>query len=146
MDKYREILMYTISTISKIYLVYVAVLVFVLIFSLIVKTKKLRNTMLGLLMCTLIIYAILIVPRFYDLKNDSFIKVENAKIMLTDMYTVSTNIMFFGHAEIVPFDGRTIEVSGTDFIVIPSDELDKECYRNVVYAKYSRQLIAMEFS
>lgn len=146
MEKYREILMYTISIISKIYLVYVVVLVLALIFSIIIKAKKVRNATLGLLICTVIIYTVLVVPRFYDLQNDSFIKVENAKIKLNDMYTVSTNIMFFGHAEIIQFNGKTIEVSGTDFIEIPPSESDKEYYKNVVYAKHSRQLIAIEFS
>lgn len=144
MESYRDILIYTISAISKIYLVYTAILVLVLVFSLIIKSKKVRNVMLVLLICTLITYSVLVIPRFYDLHNNSFINIEDATITLDDMYTVSTNIMFFGFASIVTCDGKTIEVLGTDFFEFPSSKLNEQYCGDIVYAKYSRQLISIE--
>ena len=144
MEKYRDILMYTISAITKTYLVYAAALACILIFSLIVKSKKVRNAMLVLLLCVLTTYSILVIPRYLDLRDDSFVEVENASIMIDDFYTYSTDNMFFGHANIFQPDGKTIEVSGTDFFEFPpTDELE-EFYGDIVYAKRSHQLIAME--
>lgn len=144
MEKYRDILIYTISAISKIYLVYVAVLVSLLVLSLIIKKRKLRNAMLIFLACTIVVYAILVVPRFIDLHSNSFIKVENATIERDDYYNFSTDNLFFGHGNIFQVDGKTIEVSGTDlFEFPPTDELE-EFYGDIVYAKRSHQLIAME--
>ena len=144
MEKYRDILMYTISAITKTYLVYAVVLVCILVFSLIFKKKKIRNAMLVFLMCTLITYSILVIPRCLDLRDDSFIEVKNASITIDDFYTPSTDNMFFGHANIFQLDGKTIEVSGTDFFEFPpTDELE-EFYGDIVYAKRSHQLIAME--
>ena len=144
MENYADTLMYTISAITKIYLVYVAILFCVLVFSLIFKRKKVRNAMLILLLCTLTTYSILVIPRYLDLRDDSFIEVENASIMINDFYTFSTDNLFFGHANIFQADGKTIEVSGTDFFEFPpTDELE-EFYGNIVYAERSHQLIAME--
>ena len=143
MEEYRDMLIYTISVISKIYLVVAVVIGIILVFGLIIKSKKVRNAMLVFLACILITYAILVVPRFYDLHNDSFVKVENASIIPDDFYTYSTDIMFFGHADIILSDGETIEVSGTDFFEFSSIEME-ECYGDVVFAKYSRQLISIE--
>lgn len=145
MEEYRDILTHTISIITKTYLVYAAVLTLVLVLGLIIKSKKIRNAMLGLLMCTLITYAILVVPRLYDLHNNSFVKVKNATIMFDEMYTVKTDMLFFGHANIVHYDGKTISVSGTDFLEFPAYDLYQKYYGDIVYAKYSHQLIAMEW-
>ena len=144
MEKYRDILMYTISAITKIYLVYAAVLACILIFSLIIKSKKVRNAMFVLLLCVLTTYSILVVPRYLDLRDDSFIEVENVSVMIDDSYNYSTDNLFFGHAIIFQADGKTIEVSGTDFFeFLTTDELE-EFYGNIVYAKRSHQLIEME--
>lgn len=144
MEKYRDVLTITISVITKTYLVYAAVLMCVLIFSFIIKKKKLRNTMLVLILCTLIAYAILVVPRFLDLHNDSFVKVENSTLIKDEMTTDSTNIIFYGSAYIVSSDGKSIQVSGTDFFEVPPYVQYEQYYGDIVYAKYSRQLITME--
>ena len=62
MEKYRDILMYTISAITKTYLVYATIFVVILVFSLIFKRKKVRNAMLIFLLCTIVVYSILVVP------------------------------------------------------------------------------------
>ena len=144
MEKYRDILIYTISAITKTYLVYIAALTCVLVFSLIMKRKKVRNAMLVFLICTLITYSILVVPRCLDLRDDSFIKVENASITLDDFYRLSTDIGFFGFANIVSSNGKTVEVSGTNFFEWPSADELEQFYGDIVYAKHSRQLISME--
>lgn len=143
MEEYRGMLIYTISVISKMYLVYATVIGVILVLSLIFKSKKVRNAMLIFLACTLIVYAFLVVPRFYDLHNDSFVKVENVSVIPEDFYTYSTDMMFFGHADIILPGGETLEVSGTDFFEFPSVETE-ECYDEIVYAKHSRQLISVK--
>ena len=144
MEKYRDILIYTISAITKTYLVYIAVLTCVLVFSLIMKRKKVRNAMLAFLICTLITYSILVVPRCLDLRDDSFIEVKYASVMIDDFYNYSTDNLFFGHANIFQANGKTIEVSGTDFFEFPPTYELEEFYGNIIYAKRSHQLIAME--
>ena len=144
MENYADTLMYTISAITKTYLVYATAFVVILVFSLIFKRKKVRNAMLAFLMCTLITYSILVVPRCLDLRDDSFIKVENATITLDDFYRFSTDIRFFGFANIVCSDGKTVEVTGTDFFEWPSSDELEEFYGDIVYAKRSRQLVAMK--
>ena len=144
MEKYRDILMYTISAITKTYLVYAAVLLCILVFSLIIKSKKVRNAVLVFILCTLTAYAVLVVPRYLDLRDESFVKVENATVMMDNSYTFSTDNLFFGHANIFLTDGKTINVSGTDFFEFPSSDELEQFYGDIVYAKRSRQLIAME--
>ena len=144
MEKYTDILLYTISSISKIYLAYASVFVCLLVLSLIMKKRKMRNAMLIFLLCTIVVYSILVVPRFIDLHSNSFIKIENATIERDDFYNFNSDNLFFGHANIFQPDGKTIEVSGTDFFEFPpTDELE-EFYGDIVYAKRSHQLIAME--
>ena len=92
----------------------------------------------------MIVYSILVIPRFLDLRDDSFIKTENATIKIDNSYTFSTDNLFFGFANIFQVDGKTIEVSGTDFFEFPpTDELEQFC-GDIVYAKCSHQLIALE--
>ena len=144
MEKYRDILMYTISAITKTYLVYATIFVVILVFSLIFKRKKVRNAMLIFLLCTIVVYSILVVPRFIDLHSNSFIKIENATIERDDFYNFNSDNLFFGHANIFAADGRTIAVSGIDLFELPSTDELEQFYGDIVYAKRSRQLIAME--
>ena len=74
----------------------------------------------------------------------SFIKVEKATITLDDFYRFSTEISFFGFANILCSDGKTVEVSGTDFFEWPSSDELEQFYGDIIYVKRSHQLIAME--
>lgn len=152
MEDYREILLYTISIITKTYFVYMLSIVIALILCFIFKNKakvrKIRNGLLAVLVCVLIAYSVLFIPRYIDLKNDSYIKVEEAALSIDETNTIknSGSIMFYGYADVFLKDGGSIKVFGINFFEFPTSDPYEKYYGDIVYAKHSRQIIAVETS
>ena len=152
METYNEILTDIILWVSKIYAVLFGVLIIALILCLLLKkkfnTKYLTIVVAGFLLCEIASYMIFSVPRVIDLKNESYVTVENSTLILdtSNNNPKGSNVMFFGYAHIMPENGKSIRVSGINYFDLTGiNELDPEdyCY-DIVYAEHSHQLIDME--
>lgn len=95
-------------------------------------------------MCLSAIFVL--VPRLIDLKQNTFVTIENGKLVIdeTNVLKNSGSIMFYGYADAFKSDGSSTKLLGVNFFEWPSAEPNQEYYGNIVYAKYSRQLIALE--
>ena len=152
METYNAILTAVIITVSKVYAVFFGILVFALILSLLLKkkfnTKYLTIVVTGFLLCEIVAYTFFAVPRVIDLKNESYVTVENSTLILdpSNNNPKGSNVMFFGYAHIMPENGKSIRVSGIDYFDLTGiNEIDPEdCCYNIVYAEHSHQLIDME--
>ena len=152
MEAYNEILTDIILWVSKIYAVIFGVLIVALILCLLLKkkfnTKYLTMVVACFLTCEIAAYLFFAVPRFADLKNESYVTVKNATLILdpSNNNPKGSNVMFFGYAHIMQKNEKSIRVSGIDYFDLSGiNELDSEdyCY-NIVYAEKSHQLIDMK--
>ena len=152
MEAYNEILTDIILWVSEIYAVFFGILVFALILCLLLKkkfnTKYLTIVVAGFLVCEIAAYLFFAVPRFADLKSESYITVENATLIPdpSNNNPKGSNVMFFGYAHIMQKNEKSIRVSGINYFDLTGiNELDYEDYCfNIVYAEKSHQLIDMK--
>lgn len=150
MDLYKDTLQHIIEIIAKSYTVITVVNLCALFFSLALKnkfkTKKISITLMVILICVCLSASIVLVPRLIDLKQSTFVTIENGKLLIdeTNVLKNSGSIMFYGYADAFNNDGSSIKLLGVNFFEWPSTEPNQEYYGNIVYAKYSRQLIALE--
>ena len=152
MDKYIKTLEYTIEVIAKTYMVIILVLLCTLFLCLILKnkfnTRKISMILTILLICAFLSAGVLLGPRLIDLKQNSFVTIENGRLLVDDTNSVSSggSIMFYGFADAFTKDGSSTRLLGINFFELPSAEPNQEFYGDIVYAKYSRQIIALEES
>lgn len=150
MDLYRDTLQNIIEIIAKTYTVITLVNLCALFFSFVLKnkfnTKKISITLTVILICVCLSAIFVLVPRLIDLKQNTFVTIENGKLVIdeTNVLKNSGSIMFYGYADAFKSDGSSTKLLGVNFFEWPSAEPNQEYYGNIVYAKYSRQLIALE--
>lgn len=150
MDLYRDTLQHIIEIIAKSYIVITLVNLCALFFSFVLKnkfnTKKISITLTVILICVCLSASFVLVPRLIDLKQNTFVTIENGKLVIdeTNVLKNSGSIMFYGYADAFKSDGSSTKLLGVNFFEWPSTEPNQEYYGNIVYAKYSRQLIALE--
>lgn len=150
MDLYRDTLQNIVEIIAKTYTVITLVNLCALFFSFVLKnkfnTKKISITLTVILICVCLSASFILVPRLIDLKQNTFVTIENGKLVIdeTNVLKNSGSIMFYGYADAFKSDGSSTKLLGVNFFEWPSAEPNQEYYGNIVYAKYSRQLIALE--
>lgn len=150
MDLYRDTLQNIIEIIAKSYIVITLVNLCALFFSFVLKnkfnTKKISITLTVILICVCLSASFVLVPRLIDLKQNTFVTIENGKLVIdeTNVLKNSGSIMFYGYADAFKSDGSSTKLLGVNFFEWPSAEPNQEYYGNIVYAEYSRQLIALE--
>lgn len=150
MDLYRDTLQHIIEIIAKSYIVIILVNLCALFFSFVLKnkfnTKKISITLTVILICVCLSASFVLVPRLIDLKQNTFVTIENGKLVIdeTNVLKNSGSIMFYGYADAFKSDGSSTKLLGVNFFEWPSTEPNQEYYGNIVYAEYSRQLIALE--
>lgn len=150
MDLYRDTLQHIIEIIAKSYIVIILVNLCALFFSFVLKnkfnTKKIIITLTVILICVCLSASFVLVPRLIDLKQNTFVTIENGKLVIdeTNVLKNSGSIMFYGYADAFKSDGSSTKLLGVNFFEWPSTESNQEYYGNIVYAEYSRQLIALE--
>ena len=81
----------------------------------------------------------IVLPRVRDVKNDSFVVVENAKLQYNndDGFTLGSGSLYCSN-------GETIDVNGLDYFSFSNPDPDSLVYGTFVYGKYSKQLIYVE--
>ncbi len=147
--KYTEILENIIEIIVKSYAVIISVNLAVLIVTTALKNKfnfkKIRTFLTVVLICACLSASIVLVPRFIDLQQNSFITIENARLSIDETNTLrnSGSIMFYGIADAFYSDGNSIKIYGVNFFELSPNPYE-EYYGDIVYAKHSRQLIAIK--
>lgn len=151
MELYRETLQYIIVTIAKSYAVIISVNLVALIATLVLKKKfnikKIRNLLIAILICACLSAGFVLIPRVIDLKQNSFVTLENGKLFVgsTNSISVGGSIMFYGFADAFSADGNSVKLTGINFFDLPqSPNPNQEYYGDIVYAEHSRQLIAVE--
>lgn len=152
MELYDETLIYTITTITKMYAINLGLVLIAFVVCLLLKKriniKRPIQILIGIFLCGLVSYLLLIVPRVVDLKNSEYIRVENSTLIVDQFNNnpKGSNVMFFGYAHIMPKNGRSIRVNGIDFFDLSNiKNIDTAIYNyDIIYAKHSHQLIAME--
>lgn len=146
---YKETLEYIIGTIAKSYAVIISVNLAALVASIALKNKfnlkKIRILLSVILICACLSASLVLIPRIVDLKQNSFVTIEDARLSIdeTNVLKNSGSIMFYGYADAFSADGNSIKIYGVNFFELSQNPYE-EYYGNIVYAKYSRQLIAIE--
>lgn len=149
MDNYREILISTILLILKIYgtilAILGAILLILLIFKKYEKAQKFIKLTIVSLICTIIICVIQIFPRLFDLSQNSFVKINNSELIITDTNSVawSGSVSFGGYSYAVPKNKNEksvflIGITYTDISLVKGQTGD------IIYAKHSHQIITIE--
>lgn len=150
MDIYRDTLEYIIGVIIKSYAVIISVNLVALIICTVLKNKfnlkKIRVLLTVILICASLSAGLVLVPRLVDLNQSAFITIEDGKLSVdeTNVLKNSGSIMFYGSADAFSSDGNSIKLMGINFFELSSSDPYQEYYGDIVYAKYSRQLIAIE--
>ncbi|MBR3995069.1 MAG: hypothetical protein IKI97_07290 [Clostridia bacterium] len=148
-EAYKETLEYIIETIAKSYTVILSVNLVALIACVLLKNKynlkKIRVLLIVILICASFCFTLVLVPRVVDLQQSNYITIEDAKLVVdeTNVLKNSGSIMFYGIADAFPKEGKSIKVLGVNFFEL-SQNPKEEYYGDIVYAKYSRQLIAVK--
>ena len=88
----------------------------------------------------LVISAIFIIgPRVRDVKNDTYVVVENAKLLYNndDGWSLGSGVVCYP-------DGKMVDVRGVGFFSFSEPSNDAEYYGRIIYGKHSKQLIYIE--
>lgn len=148
-EAYRETLEHIIGIILKSYAAILLVNLVALIASVILKNKfnlkKIRNLLIVILICSSFCATLVLVPRVVDLQQNNFVTIENGKLTVdeTNVLKNSGSIIFYGLGDAFSSNGNSIKLLGINFFELPPNPYE-EYYGDIVYAKYSRQLIAIE--
>lgn len=151
MDAYREILEHIIYATVKSHIIVASGLVVIAIICFLLKKKF--NTK-EIVKWSLIIAAVIClkagvqtIPAVIDLKQNSFVTIEDGRLVPYRSSNHRFNaVAEFNQGEAYAIDksGNSVGVCGTDFFDALSDKDVQEIYGDIVYAKHSGQLIAVE--
>ncbi len=151
MELYRETLEYIIGIIAKSYAVIISVNLIALIATVALKNKfnlkKIKALLTVILICACLSASIVLIPRVVDLKQNSFVTVENGKLSVGSTNSTSSggSIMFYGFADAFSADGNSVKLTGINFFELSQrPNSNQEYYGDIVYAEHSHQLIAVE--
>lgn len=150
MQDYIEFLKSTTITIAKSNaLIFSLLLVFLIIVLLFRKKYNVRNIIkaISVLLSAIVIESgFLLIPRVIDIKQESFVIIENANLVVdsTNSTYEDGSIMFYGTAYIIDSQGKSNYVLGLNFFDLSSMDPNKDYYGTAVYAEHSKQLIEFE--
>lgn len=151
LEAYRDTLEYIIGVIAKSYAVIILVNLVALIVSIVLKNKfdlkKIRVALSGILICICLSASVVLIPRLIDLNQNAFTKIEDGRLFVGSTNSIGSggSIMFYGYADAFSADGNSVRLTGINFFDLPqSPDPNQEYSGNIIYAKYSHQLIAVE--
>lgn len=149
MDVYRDTLEHIIGIIVKSYAVILSVNVIALVVCILLKKrfklKKIITLLTVVVICICLSASLVLVPRVIDLNKNAYIIVEDGKLLIdeTNVLKNSGSIMFYGYADVFYPDGNSVKIFGVNFFELSQNPYE-EYHGDIVYTKYSRQLIAIE--
>ena len=151
MDAYREILKHIIYATVKSHIIVASVLVVIAIICFLLKkkfnTEEIVKWSLIIAAVTCLKAGAQTVPAIIDLKQNSFVIIEDGRLVPYKNSNPRLDLIAKlnqGEAYAIDKSGYSVGVCGTYFFDALSDEDTQEIYGDVVYAKHSRQLIAVE--
>lgn len=111
-------------------------------------TKKIKSILCTLLAVVVVECGILLIPRAIDIKQESFVIVQNAELSIeaTNSTYDDGSVMFYGYGYIIDSENNSELVFGLNFFDLSSINKEKLKNGKAVYAKHSRQLISFNSS
>lgn len=151
MERYIDFLSRNIWIIVKFNLVILGILLLFLLTTLLLrmryeKLSKMLKPLLIIICLTVLECGILITPRIYDIKQQSFVVVENGSFYLeaTNSTYEDGSIMFYGVGRVKDESGKETIVLGVNFFDLTNVNSYDKYNATVVYAKHSRQVVELE--
>lgn len=150
MEKYIDFLTNNIWIIVKTNLVIIGVLLLIALIGFLFRKRfeKLSKMLKPLLIfICLIVFecGILIIPRIYDIKQQSFVVVENGSFYLeaTNSTYEDGSIMLYGVGRVKDEFGKETMVLGVNFFDLTNINSYNQYNATVVYAEHSRQVVEL---
>lgn len=150
MEKYIDFLTNNIWIIVKTNLVIIGVLLLIALIGFLFRKRfeKLSKMLKPLLIIiSLIVFecGILIIPRIYDIKQQSFVVVENGSFYLdaTNSTFEDGSIMLYGVGRVKDEFGKETMVLGVNFFDLTNINSYNQYNATVVYAEHSRQVVEL---
>lgn len=150
MEKYIDFLTNNIWIIVKTNLVIIGVLLLIALIEFLFRKRfeKLSKMLKPLLIIICLIVfecGILIIPRIYDIKQQSFVVVENGSFYLeaTNSTYEDGSIMLYGVGRVKDEFGKETMVLGVNFFDLTNINSYNQYNATVVYAEHSRQVVEL---
>lgn len=150
MEKYIDFLTNNIWIIVKTNLVIIGVLLLIALIGFLFRKRfeKLSKMLKPLLIIICLIVfecGILIIPRIYDIKQQSFVVVENGSFYLeaTNSTYEDGSIMLYGVGRVKDEFGKETMVLGVNFFDLTNINSYNQYNATVVYAEHSRQVVEL---
>ena len=150
MEKYIDFLTNNIWIIVKTNLVIIGVLLLIALIGFLFRKRfeKLSRMLKPLLIIIFLIVfecGILIIPRIYDIKQQSFVVVENGSFYLdaTNSTYEDGSIMLYGVGRVKDEFGKETMVLGVNFFDLTNINSYNQYNATVVYAEHSRQVVEL---
>lgn len=150
MEKYIDFLTNNIWIIVKTNLVIIGVLLLIALIGFLFRKRfeKLSKMLKPLLIIICLIVfecGILIIPRIYDIKQQSFVVVENGSFYLeaTNSTYEDGSIMLYGVGRVRDEFGKETMVLGVNFFDLTNINSYNQYNATVVYAEHSRQVVEL---
>ena len=150
MEKYIDFLTNNIWIIVKTNLVIIGVLLLIALIGFLFRKRfeKLSKMLKPLLIIICLIVfecGILIIPRIYDIKQQSFVVVENGSFYLeaTNSTYEDGSIMLYGVGRVKDEFGKETMVLGVNFFDLTNINSYNHYNATVVYAEHSRQVVEL---
>lgn len=150
MEKYIDFLTNNIWIIVKTNLVIIGVLLLIALIGFLFRKRfeKLSKMLKPLLIIICLIVfecGILIIPRIYDIKQQSFVVVENESFYLeaTNSTYEDGSIMLYGVGRVKDEFGKETMVLGVNFFDLTNINSYNQYNATVVYAEHSRQVVEL---
>ncbi len=143
---YYENLKSSFVSIAEINIILLVLALLLLFVGIILKKQNLfiKKMAIAGLVCILLESAVLLIPRAVDMQKKSFVELKNASFSVTGINGLYDGSMtFFGVGQAIDEFGEVHTIVGTNLCDIPDKSLGKKYFGTVVYAKHSRQIVAI---
>ena len=146
MEKYKNLLIVVLTQVTILNAIILGVLLLTVIISAIFKNKlnfkKIASNCVVIIVCIIIEFTFFAVPRLIDIKEQDYIVCKNSSISIEAMNKYDGSFLVYGIGKIKLEDGKSITVTGTEFVDLPTDSSSYQVfYGTIVYAKRSKQIV-----
>lgn len=146
MDQYNNVLVFVLKTVVIGNSVLLGIILLVAIVSIILKSKinfkKYISVCVTLSICIFVEFSFFSIPRLIDIKEQSYITIENASITLEAMNDYDGSFLVYGIGIVKDSNGNSLTLTGTELIYLPTDSSSHQVLNGtIVYAKHSKQIV-----
>lgn len=146
MEQYKNLLMVVLTQVTILNAIILGALLLTVIISAIFKNKlnfkRIASSCVVIIVCIIIEFSFFAVPRIIDIKEQDYIVCENSSISIEAMNKYDGSFLVYGIGKIKLESGKSITVTGTAFVDLPTDSSAYQVFNGtVVYAKHSKQIV-----